>query len=166
MRIDGIEHGDGITARVLEKLIRQEQKRLAAMFDRQLTVRGPLRANDPDYTRRKLSQGFSGKLGHRTGQTQSVMDRRVLWSVKVVRKKGRKPYAILQFLESRIIKLAPQYEHYRDSMRKTPSEDGVLIVTKRFAGIMQRVLRRVQTGVVANEDVTEEAEVEWRRFAA
>lgn len=166
LRVDGIRHGDGITARALEGAIRHEQARLAGLFGRQLTVRGPLKANTAAYTKWKLKHGYSGDRGHKTGETQGVLDTRVLWSVRVVRKKGKRPYAVLQFFESRLIELAPQYEHYRDSMDKTAEGEGVLIVTQRFAQALQRVLRRVQAGSADPGRAAEELEVEWRRFAA
>lgn len=173
-RVGGIEHGDGITARVLEAAIRGEQKRQAALFGREVTVRGPLKKNTPEYDAMKARRGFDTRRGHKSGKLQGVLDSRVLWSVRVIRKKGKEPYAVVQFVESRIIKAAPHYEHYRDSMEKTAENAGVLIATRRFATILQRVLRRVQMGLLAasaetakqrGDAVLQEIEFEWRKFA-
>jgi hypothetical protein len=154
LRVDGIERGDGITVSVLRDILRNEQRRLAELFDRaQQTARGPLRWNSPRYTRWKRRRGFSPKRGQKTGFLLRVLRSRILWRVRIARPPGKPGTAWLSFSENELIGIVPYYRWYRDGNQwhdgKTARDAGILIMTKRFATALRDSLQRLQDQAAA-----------------
>lgn len=154
IRISGIETGDGITTRLLESIIREYQKgHIATMFASERTAKGPLKFNDPEYTRRKKDK----RRGHKEGHLQRALDRAKLWEVRIRRRKGQPGVAYISFSERKLIERVPHYKYYRDGSTrwkkhrdgKTPAGAGVLIMTKKFAKEVQTKLREQQDEAAA-----------------
>lgn len=55
------------------QIARLLQERIASEFERANTASGPLRANQSEYSVRKVLKGFDPRRGHRTGRLQSAL---------------------------------------------------------------------------------------------
>lgn len=145
VRIGGIERGDGVTLALLRELVEARQAYHADLYAQARTVKGKLKANTPEYDRRKAAAALDPRRGHREGFVQAALDDERLWNVKIVRPKGKPGHAYVSFSETKLITAAPHYAHYRDGTKhhsgKTPGGHGVLIMTQKFAKELQRQLR-------------------------
>jgi hypothetical protein len=153
VRVSGIERGNGITVRLFEALIREEQKRLAKLWFKERTVLGELGRISDAYRRRKIAAGESPKRGTKSGFLQSVLDTRTLWVVRMSRPTGKPGVAHISFRESDLIDIVPYYRWYRDGNDdhdgKTPRGAGALIMTKAFAKRLQKALREIEDDAAA-----------------
>lgn len=177
LRISGIERGDGVTIDELEGIAKARQTTFGELYAGQRTVLGSLKANTARYNRWKARAGKDTRKGHLEGRVQAVLDRRVLWTVKITRPKDKPGVAYISFSESLLEEHAPHWEYYRDGGKghtgKTPRGAGVLIMNQRFAKEVQRYLRLVSdimaAGRVGRKRLKEQAAqsgTERRRFIA
>ena len=88
-----------------------------------------LRTNSPEYTARKVRQGYSPKRGHRTNTLQSVLDPKAstLYTISGPYKNGN---ARIIFKESLLHALVPYAEYYEE---KKVRRAGILEITRTWA---------------------------------